>query len=79
MRLLRIDETLRKRGSTKSPHYSDIANGLFTEGVKTGGRRAVGWPEHEVDALITARVAGKTDDEIRALVAKLHSARKAVQ
>lgn len=37
----------------------------------------VGWPACEVDALIVARIAGKTDEEIRALVAKLEAARNA--
>ena len=78
MRLIRISPTLEKTGDTRSPHYAKIAAGLFTEAVKIGPR-AVAWPEHEVDALIAARVAGKSGEEIRALVAKLHAARKAVQ
>jgi hypothetical protein len=49
--------------------------GLWTKQVKLGPR-AVGWPAHEVAALNAARIAGKTDDEIRALVVKLHAARK---
>jgi prophage regulatory protein len=36
----------------------------------------VGWPSCEVDALIVARIAGKTDAEIRSLVVKLEAARK---
>jgi prophage regulatory protein len=39
------------------------------------GVKASSWPEAEVEALIRARIAGKTDDEIRSLVAKLESAR----
>ena len=79
MRIIRIPETLRKTGYTKSPLYGDIAAGLFTEPVKIGGRRAAGHPEHEVDALVAARIAGKTPAEIRQLVDRLHEARKAVQ
>lgn len=41
------------------------------------GERAVGWPASEVAALNAARIAGKTDQEIRALVVKLEAARKA--
>jgi hypothetical protein len=40
------------------------------------GARAVGWPSDEVDAINSARIAGKTDEEIRALVAKLEADRK---
>lgn len=40
------------------------------------GARSVGWPEHEIDAILLARIAGKTDAEIRELVAKLDAARR---
>jgi prophage regulatory protein len=48
---------------------------LFTSPVQIGAR-AVGWPDSELEALNAARIAGKTDDEIRALVVKLEAARK---
>jgi prophage regulatory protein len=41
------------------------------------GPRSVGWPSSEVGAINAARVAGWTDDEIRALVTQLHRARAA--
>jgi hypothetical protein len=34
------------------------------------------WPSDEVEAINAARIAGKTDEEIRTLVAKLEAARK---
>ena len=40
------------------------------------GPRCVGWPSYEVVALNAARIAGKNDQEIRELVAKLEAARK---
>ena len=40
------------------------------------GPRCVGWPANEVEALNAARIAGKADDDIRALVLKLEAARK---
>jgi len=76
MRLIRTSETLKKTGDTKSPHYAKIAAGLFPAPVKIGGRRAAGYPEHEVDAIIAARIAGKSDQQIRELVQRLHEARK---
>jgi len=36
----------------------------------------VGWPAHEVATLNAARIAGKSDVEIRALVKDLEAARK---
>jgi len=56
--------------------YGDIHAGLFTVPVQIG-ERAVGWPDTEVKAILAARIAGKTDDQIRELVNKLHNARMA--
>ena len=74
--ILRVPAVLRERGRSRSAHYLDIQQGLFTRPVPIG-MRAVGWPAHEVAALNAARIAGKTDEEIRALVVKLEAARKA--
>ena len=73
--IIRLPAVLKKRGRSRSAHYLDIQEGLFTRPVSIGSR-AVGWPEHEVDAINAARIAGKSEDEIRQLVAKLEAARK---
>ncbi len=75
--ILRLPEVLRTRGRSRSTHYLDIQQGLFTRPVPIGAR-AVGWPEHEVISLNTARISGMSDDEIRELVTKLEAARKMV-
>jgi prophage regulatory protein len=64
-------------GLSRSTIYLRIANGVFTHPVSLGGR-AVGWPAHEVAALNAARIAGKADTEICALVTQLEAARKAM-
>ena len=74
--ILRLPEVLRERGRSRSAHYQDIQQGLFTHPVAIG-LRAVGWPAVEVAALNAARIAGKSDEEIRAQVLKLEAARKA--
>lgn len=76
-RILRLQPVLDARGKRRSSHYNDVASGLFTRPVKIGPR-AAGWPETEVAALQAARIAGKTDDEIKALVRALEAQRKAV-
>jgi len=73
--ILRLPAVLRQRGRSRSAHYIDIQEGLFTHPVSIGAR-AVGWPSDEVAALNAARIAGKTDAQIRALVAELEAARK---
>ncbi len=75
--ILRLPNVLRERGRSRSAHYLDIQHGLFTPPVAIG-LRAVGWPADEVAALNAARIAGRSDDEIRALVTKLKTARTAM-
>ena len=54
--------------------YNAIRAGLFTTGVAIG-QRSKGWPSHEIQAINAARIAGKSDDEIRELVKVLHAKR----
>lgn len=75
--LFRLPTVLAARGKSRSAHYLDIQRGLFTRPVAIGAR-AVGWPASEVEALNVARIAGKTDEDIRNLVAKLEADRKTI-
>jgi prophage regulatory protein len=54
--------------------YNAIRAGLFPAGVAIG-QRSKGWPSNEVQAINAARIAGKTDDQIRELVKVLHAKR----
>jgi prophage regulatory protein len=74
--ILRLPSVRSKRGVSRSTHYLHIAQGLWTKPVKLSAR-AVGWPESEVAAINAARIAGKSDDEIRHLVTELEASRKA--
>ena len=56
--------------------YNAINDGLFTKPVQIGGER-VAWPANEIEAINRARIAGKSDDEIKALVVELEAARGA--
>ncbi len=64
-----------KCGQARSTIYLNISKGLFPSPVKLGAN-SVGWPVHEIDAVLAARVAGKSDDEIKVLVSELEAARK---
>lgn len=75
MKIIRLHQTLERTGDTRSPLYDKISRGLFTRPVKLGGARAAGWPEHEIEAIVAARVAGAPDIAIRQLVAQLHESR----
>ena len=76
--ILRLPQVLENRGRSRSSHYADIKNGLFTPPVNIG-LRAVGWPAYEVAVLNAARIAGKSEQEIQLLVAKLKVARAGVR
>lgn len=75
--ILRLPAVKSESGLSRSTIYLRIAQGLWTKPISLGAR-AVGWPSSEVAAINAARIAGKTDEEIRALVIKLEAARKAV-
>ena len=74
--ILRLPQALAQTGDSRSTHYLKIIRGLMTQPVRLG-ERAVGWPKHEIDAILNARIAGKSDEEIRDLVVTLEVARKA--
>lgn len=73
--LLRLPAVLAECGSARSTVYLRISQRLWTRPVSLGPR-AVGWPASEVQALNGARIAGRSDEEIRDLVVALEAARK---
>ncbi|MBY0545019.1 MAG: AlpA family phage regulatory protein [Gammaproteobacteria bacterium] len=76
--ILRLPEVKKLSGYSRSTIYLRIAQGLWTKPVRLGAR-CVGWPAAEVEALNLARIAGKNDKEISALVAKLETDRSAAK
>lgn len=71
----RLPAVKSQSGLSRSTIYLRIDQRLWTKPISLGGR-AVGWPENEVDAINAARISGKSNEEIRALVIKLEAARK---
>ncbi len=74
--LLRLPAVMNATGMTRSTLYLRIKQRLMTPPVKLGERVAA-WPVTEVEALNAARIAGKTTEEIRQLVARLEQQRTA--
>ncbi len=73
--ILRIQSVKEQTGHrSHASIYTQIKDGLFTAGVRIG-QRSRGWPSDEVAAINAARIAGKSDDELRALVIRLHAKR----
>lgn len=74
-KIFRLPAVKSESGLSRSTIYLRISQGLWTKPISLGAR-AVGWPSSEVAAINAARIAGKTDKEIRALVKKLEAERK---
>jgi prophage regulatory protein len=74
-RILRRRSVQERVGLGRSSLYVRIKQGLFPQPVKLGGGQLVGWPENEIAAINGARIAGKTDSEIRILVRELEAIR----
>ena len=74
--LLRLPAAACAAGMGQSTVWLRIKNGLVPRAVKISAR-AVAWPADEIAAINAARIAGKTDAEIRELVATLEQQRTA--
>ena len=68
--MLRVADVQKATGYPRTSVYQKIQEGLFPRAVSMGLRTAV-WPKHEVEAIVSARMAGDGDEEIRALVKEL--------
>ena len=75
---LRVREVKERTGKSRSSLYKDITDGLLTKPLRIGVR-AVAWPEHEIEKIMQARLAGMDDAGIRRLVVDLMAARTSVQ
>ena len=75
IRISRKPEELSRYGFSNSTFYLRIQQGLIPPPISLGGR-AVGWVEHENQAVLNAMIAGKTNEEIKALVISLVESRK---
>jgi Predicted transcriptional regulator len=71
----RLPQVKAAIGLSRSTVYHHVKEGLLPPPVSIGAR-AIGWPDHEIKAITAARIAGKSDNEIRALVKSLVVARQ---
>lgn len=72
--LLRRTAVEQATGDSRSTIYRKIQKGLFTRPIERGGSR-VAWPANEVEAINKARIAGKSEADIKMLVIQLEAAR----
>jgi len=75
MSILRMSAVKAETGHrSHASIYNAIRAGLGTKPVAIG-QRSVGWPDTEVKAINAARIAGRSEAEIRELVDSLHAKR----
>ena len=77
IRRIKKPEALKLTATSHSTFYKRIQEGLLPPSVVLGAN-SVAYPLHEIDAVNRARLAGKSDDEIRELVSELIKQRKGV-
>ena len=75
--LMRIKQIKAQTGLPASTVYYHIGQGLFTRLIKLG-ERISGWLQSEVIAIMNARIAGKSENEIKELVKQLEAQRTGV-
>jgi len=74
VRMLRLPAVCDATGRGRSTLYAEIAAGLFPKAVALGPRNKA-WPEHEVNAINRARIAGQGDEALRTLVREIETGR----
>jgi prophage regulatory protein len=75
LQLIRRSQVLTLTARSKSALQLDEKNGLFCPPVSIGDR-AVAYVFHEVQAIVQARIEGKTSQEIKSIVSDLVSQRQ---
>jgi len=74
-KILRLPQVMDECGLARSTVYLRIKQGLLTKPILLGPR-CVGWPQAEIEAINAARIAEQSEDDVRALVAKLQANRR---
>ncbi len=74
IKILRLPAALERLAMGETSYRTAMSDGLMPKPIALGAR-AIGIPEHELNQVIRARIAGLSDDEIRKLVTRIHDAR----
>lgn len=76
MSILRLAAVKAETGyKSHASVYTAMAEGLFPRQIQLSVR-SVGWISDEISAVMTARAAGHTNAQIKALVTRLHAKRQ---
>jgi len=70
LKIIRKPEACSLAGLSNTSLFEQTKAGIFPPPIALGAR-AVGFIFHEIQAVLTARAAGKSDDEIRLIIKAL--------
>lgn len=76
IQIARKPDVFKQFGFGNTHLHNLINQGLFPPSISLGGKRSVGFLQHELDQVLCFMVAGKSKDDIRALVAHMVEQRK---
>ena len=71
---LRLPAVMTRRACSRSVIYAESKTGMLPPPIRIG-RQQSAWLEHELEAVLRARIAGKNETEVKKLVKKLIAAR----
>ena len=71
----RLPAAIDQSGLSRSTIYDLVQRGLFPPPIKAGPKLAL-WVRSEISAWCAAQIAGKSEDDIKALIVSLVEARK---
>lgn len=77
IQIVKQPSLLKQFAFSKSTLFTQINQGLMPKPISLGNR-AVGYLQHELDAVLSARIAGQSNEEIKQLVKYLVAKRQEV-
>lgn len=77
IKIVKQPSLLEQFAFSKSTLFTQIKKGLMPSSISLG-ERAVGYLQHELDAVLSAHIAGKSNSQIKELVKSLTAKRKGV-
>jgi prophage regulatory protein len=75
--MIRLPELIKRSGLSRTSIQRAVANGILPRAVAVS-ERCRAWPSNEIDAVLQARIAGRSDEELRELVRAMIAAREHV-
>jgi prophage regulatory protein len=77
IQIVKQPSLLKQFSFSKSTLFAQIKQGLMPKAIPLGDR-AVGYLQHELDAVLSARIAEQSNEQIKELVKSLIAKRKGV-